>query len=195
MLIGPCGGRLKDPSRRKLRWIVISPRRGTAPKSKTKMESEICEIGVVVGRELVAYVLEDEAREMIRSRVYTLIKSNGRDRRIKLVEETPENIAKARALHGGSTRAALSTTQREELYQGLRRPGKGQTPTDGPVTKVITVVRKYRQGVGFINWGENERFARRRLNPDKLPVPLYTESQLRAAMMQNPKAFGRQVAA
>lgn len=124
------------------------------------------EIGVIVSDRVIGYVLEDEAREMIRSREYTLIRTKaGKERRIMLVNETPELIAKARALCNGSMRAALSTTQREELYRGLRRPGRGELSTAGPVTATITVLKKYRPGIGLIPWGETERFPRRRYNP------------------------------
>ena len=129
------------------------------------------EIGVVVKGVRIGYILEDEARELVRSGDYTVIRRGKKkgERLIKLVEETHEAVIKARALCNSSSRAALSTTQREELYQGLRRPGHGQTPSDGPVSSVMIVVRKYRPGVGFVDWGERDKFARRRFNPEKIP--------------------------
>ena len=83
--------------------------------------------------------------------------------------------------------AALSCTQREELYSGSRKDH-----TDGPVTATITVIRKPgktigkdqlgREVFGFLNWGETERFPQRRFNPDKIPTPIYaSEAQMRAA--------------
>lgn len=88
---------------------------------------------------------------------------------------------RTRALCNTSTRSAMSPTQREELYSGFRK-----IHTDLPVTGVLTVVRKIR-GRGLIldkkgvmrcdgelmAWNENERFPRRRWNPDSIPLPLY----------------------
>ena len=148
------------------------------------------EIGVIVKGVRIGYVLEDEARELIRSGGYTMVRTRSKakrgDRLIRLVEETHEAVIKARALCNSSSRAALSTTQREELYQGLRRPGHGQTPSDGPVSSVMTVVRKYRPGVGFVDWGERDKFARRRFNPDKIPQSRFrTEAEYRAFREQH----------
>ena len=128
------------------------------------------EIEVRVRGFVVAYVLEDDAREMIRNDGYTMVRK-GHRRFLKLRDESnPQNVAKVRALCNSSTRAALSTTQREELYQGFRKPGRGEISTAGPVTATLTVVRKYRDGVGFIDWGEKERFTRKRFNPDRIPA-------------------------
>ncbi len=153
------------------------------------MQQPCEEIGVIVKGVRIGYILEDEARELIRSGAYTMVRRHSKAKRgerlIRLVEESHENVIKARALCNSSSRAALSTTQREELYQGLRRPGHGLTPTDGPVTRVITVVRKYRAGVGFMNWGETEKFARRRFNPDKIAQPRFrTEAEFHAFRAQ-----------
>lgn len=83
----------------------------------------------------------------------------------------------------------MSPTQREELYSGFRK-----IHTDGPVTAVLTVIRKIR-GAGLIldkkgivrcdgelvAWNENERFPRRRFNPDNIPLPMYqSEAHYRA---------------
>lgn len=162
-----------SPAEKALLKIPPPPLKRAAGLPIPKNMQTIEEVSVFAGGRKIGYVLEDEARDMLRSKEYALMPRKGRERRIRLIEETAERIAKAKALCNSSTRAALSTTQREELYQGLRRPGHGQTPTDGPVTKVITVVRKYRAGVGFINWGENEKFARKRFNPDKIPAPAF----------------------
>ena len=146
------------------------------------------EIGVIVKGVRIGYVLEDEARELIRNGGYTMIRRHNRkkgERLIRLVEETHEAVIKARALCNFSSRSALRTTQREELYQGLRRPGHGQTPSDGPVSSVMTVVRKYRPGVGFVDWGERDKFARRRFNPDKIPQSRFrTEAEYLAFRAQ-----------
>lgn len=88
---------------------------------------------------------------------------------------------RTRALCNTSTRSAMSPTQQEELYQGSRKEH-----TDGPVTKVLTVVRKIR-GAGLVldekdivrcqgelqNWGETERFPRGRYNERAIPQALF----------------------
>ncbi len=141
-------------------------------------------IAVFAGGRRIGYVFESTARELIRSpgrdaegknipAQYTMMPRKNHERRIMLVETSPLAVARARALCNTSGRAALSTTQREELYQGLRHPGHGQCPTDGPVTAQLTVVRKYRPGKGLLNWGETEKFPRRRFNEDKLPPSIY----------------------
>ncbi len=150
------------------------------------------EYPVYSGASFIGYMDEEDCRDILRNQEGRVVRKRD-DVRVMLNQEA---VSRARALCNTSQRAALSTTQREELYDGLRRPGHGLTPTDGPVTGVLTVVRKYRQGVGFLNWGENEKFARRRYNPDRPATPIFaTEARLRAAMMQNPEAFGRQTRA
>ncbi len=148
----------------------------------------IPEVAVYAGNRRVGYVEEDTARDLIRSPgpglkgQYTMMPRRNGERRIMLVDPSPQNVAKARALCNTSSRAALSATQQEEIYCGLRYPGRGQTPSDGPVTvPKLTVVRKYRKGEGLVDWGEKDRFARRRFNPDKLPPSVYkSEAHYRA---------------
>lgn len=108
-----------------------------------------------------------------------LIDGDPADFRIKLTFRTMEHVVsrdldhKARALWNGAYRAALTATQCEELYQGLRYPGEGQIASDGPVSAKLTVIRKYRKGKGLINWGEREGFRAKRFNGAKLPAAIY----------------------
>ncbi len=107
--------------------------------------------------------------------------------RISLTFKTVEHVLardplhKARPLWNGSYRAALTATQCEELYSGLRHPGEGQIASDGPVSAKLTVVRKYRKGRGLIDWNEREGFRAKRFNADKLPPSVYqSEAHYRA---------------
>ncbi len=109
------------------------------------------------------------------------------DYRIRLTFREMDHVVtrgashQARALWNGSYRAALTSTQCEELYSGLRYPGEGQTPSDGPVSAKLTVVRKYRKGRGLIDWNEREGFRAKRFNADKLPPSVYkSEAHYRA---------------
>jgi hypothetical protein len=117
-----------------------------------------------------------------------VIDGNEADYRISLTFKTVEYklardpLHKAKALWNGAYRAALTATQSEELYQGLRYPGEGQIASDGPVSAKLTVVRKYRRNRGLIDWGEKETFPRKRFNGDKLPPPIYSESAYRLKM-------------
>lgn len=118
---------------------------------------------------------EDDCRDILRKRLGRLVR-NGNERKILLNREA-SSAARALCIRDAGG-AALSATQREDLYSGSRKEH-----TDGPVTAVLTVIRKpgktlYRDALGrevfeFQNWGETERFARRRFNPDKIPPAVF----------------------
>lgn len=143
------------------------------------------DIPVYSGAAFLGYLDEDEvrlilvrsadARKLGKPTEATLLKKVKRDGRtdLRLVMLTPEVTHRVRALCNTSTQSALSSTQQEELYSGLRR-----THTDTPVYfPPLTVVRKIRTNKfgerSFQNWGENDKFPRRRYNPDQIPAPQF----------------------
>ena len=141
-------------------------------------------IPVFLGHSFIGLMDEQDARDVLRKREGRLIRFDGK-RKIQLNAE-PTQRTRALCIRDAGG-AALSCTQREELYSGSRKDH-----TDGPVTATITVIRKPgktigkdqlgREVFGFLNWGETERFPRRRFNPDKIPTPIYaSEAQMRAA--------------
>lgn len=140
------------------------------------------DIPVYAGPAFVGWITEDDAREVLKSgdgRLLRKVKQDGStDRRIILKSEV---VTRVRALCNTSTQSALSSTQREELYSGLRKDH-----TDGPVTKVITVIRKVRVNChgdrSLENWREGEKFPRRRFNPDRIPTASFrSEAEYHAA--------------
>lgn len=143
------------------------------------------EYPVYQGPAFVGYMDEDDCRDILRKREGRLVRRGSVRKVILNSTATP----RTRALCNTSTRSAMSPTQREELYSGFRK-----IHTDGPVTAVLTVIRKIR-GAGLIldkkgivrcdgelvAWNENERFPRRRFNPDNIPLPMYqSEAHYRA---------------
>jgi hypothetical protein len=139
---------------------------------------------VYQGPTFVGYMEEDDCRDILRKRLGRLVR-NGNERKVILNRETSHAVRALCIRDAGG--AAISSTQREELYSGSRKEH-----TDGPVTATITVVRRPgktigrdalgREIFGFLNWGENDRFPRHRFNPDKIPAPIYaSEAAMHAA--------------
>ncbi len=156
------------------------------------------DIPVFSGQSFLGMMAEDDARDVLRRKEGRLIRGDGK-RKIQL---NTDASARSRALcFREVSGAALSSTQREELYSGFRREH-----TDGPVTAVLTVVRRPGQSVShgplaadavlpsnifeMRPWGENDRFPRHRFNPDNIR-PLFTsEAAMRAAQTQRVATAG-----
>jgi len=136
---------------------------------------------------------DDDVRDVVRKKEGTL-RGVGTPKRRLLMASVAVTRARALLVRDAAGNA-LSSTQREELYSGLRREH-----TDGPVTGVLTVVKRPGQHVSHGKlkndqmlpsqifemkpWNESARFPRRRFNPDTIR-PLFTSEaayrQARAA--------------
>ncbi len=110
--------------------------------------------------EFMGYYPEDRIRLLI-SRKEARIARKGNDRRAICSRDV---TVKVRALSGAEHGAALKTTYSDML-------------TTGPV---ITM-KKFRPGVGFIKYREDEGFALRRFNPDNIRKPLFGTVRLALA--------------
>ncbi len=152
---------------------------------------------VYQGSVFQGYMDEEDCRDMLReankpggSRGVRVCR-RGASVRIVVAVDTKINKTTAMRDAGGN---ALSTTQVEDVYWGMRRDH-----TDGPARHVTVVKRPGdshgkdylgRDLFGFVNWNETDRFPRHRFNPDKIR-PLFTsEAAMRAAMAQSVPTTG-----
>lgn len=171
-------------STRPARWQAVSlPERIATSKQQKTMDVQVKSNGFDLGT-----MDECDVREVCRRKEGHIVRATpGQKWFPSFLVLHREATHRTRALCNTSTRSAMSPTQREELYSGSRREH-----TDGPVTAVLTVVRKPGKTIGrdmlgrevfeFKNWGETERFSRRRFNPDKIPTPIYVKApQMRQA--------------
>jgi hypothetical protein len=144
------------------------------------------DIPVFSGQSFLGMMAEEDAREVLRKKEGRLVRGDGK-RKIQL---NTEASVRTRALcFREVSGAAISSTQREELYSGFRREH-----TEGPVTGVLTVVRRpgkirMRNHFGseifpLVPWNENDRFPRHRFNPDKIRPMFRSEAALRAAQAE-----------
>ncbi len=128
----------------------------------------------------LGFFAPEHLRPMI-SRKEATMGPKGKLRCVILTAEAPA-ILRARALSSAGATQALSTTYTEDLYpdtpEQLAYKGEHEIPLT--VTATMITLRKYRgPKVGFVPWGDNDRFARRRFNPDLIRPLHYSD---RAAM-------------
>jgi hypothetical protein len=123
---------------------------------------------VFSGQSFLGMMAEEDARLILKKREGRLIRGHGK-RKIQLNSEASARTRVLCARDAGVT--SLSSTQREELYSGFRKDR-----SDGPVTAVLTVVRKVRDGA-LVPWKESDKFPRNRFNPDKA-TPLFASERI-----------------
>lgn len=147
------------------------------------------------------YMDEDDCRAMLREDMERVLNSPGAQRKVTvgwkkkhgqketcLVISADTEIRKTTAMRDAGGNAMVST-QREELYSGFR-----ENYTDGPVTKVITVLRRpgKEHGKNFLGlpifglepWRETDRFPAGRYNPDLMRPMFDSLAQMRAVQAE-----------
>ncbi len=152
---------------------------------------------VYQGPAFLGYMDEEDCRDMLRE----ANRPNGkrdvrvcrRGQKIRIVVAVDSKINKTTAMRDAGG-AALSTTQREEVYWGSRKDH-----TDGPVRHVTVVKRIGRIAdrgklpadamltghlAALVPWKETDRFPRGRFNPDQIRPLFASEAALRASHSQ-----------
>jgi hypothetical protein len=147
---------------------------------------------VYQGAAFMGYMDEEDCRDMLRESNKPGGKRNvrvcKRGRETRLVIAVDTKITKTTAMRDAGGNAMVST-QREELYSGFRKEF-----TDGPVTKVITVLRRpgKERGKNFLGlpvfglepWRETDRFPAGRYNPDLMRPMFDSLAQMRAVQAE-----------
>jgi hypothetical protein len=108
-------------------------------------------------------------RPMFTRKEATFVKM-GQQRAAVLKADAPA-LLRARALSSSGATQALSTTYTEDLYpdspEQLRHKKENGIPLT--VTATVCTLKKYRgPKVGFVPWTANDRFKRKRFDPDRI---------------------------
>lgn len=149
---------------------------------------------VYQGAAFLGYMDEEDCRDMLREANAPNGKRDvrvcRRGAKVRLVIAVDTKVTKTTAMRDAGG-AALSTTQREDVYWGMR-----EDHTDGPARHVTVVKRIGRiasrgdkptdkmlvgQLAALVPWKETDRFPRRRYNPDKVKPLFASEGLMRAA--------------
>ncbi len=130
--------------------------------------------GQIAGKEqftFLGFFAPDIIRPMFSRKEAKFHHVHGR-RAAVLTADSPAGI-RARALSASGATQALSTTYTENLYPDSPEQLKHKKDNDIGVTVTATVItlKKYRKGVGFLPWTDNDRFKRKRFDPDHIPGP------------------------
>lgn len=130
--------------------------------------------GKINGKEeftFLGFFAPDIIRPMFSRKEATFHRVHGRRAAVLTAESAAGQ--RVRALSASGATQALSTTYTENLYPDSPEQIRHKKDNDIALTVTDTVItlKKYRKGVGFLPWTDNDRFKRKRFDPDHIPAP------------------------